>query len=221
VWEDGVKTASVRYSGGSKFCAGDPTLVNCNRWMMEVQKSPMEIVLFGNELWQQFPVNAYGGIEASVETMAWGLHHLGIPFWVVTPGRGESRASLPHYPFSVLETQVAPNGQGGMVGEYVEQSLKIMRERKDAVGSTPHHQSNTSYPHKLAPPLIAWGQSDWSQAFSQGALVAVSTHHDGGGPVANWDRHLPNVGHRFLSVDQRKRWLTPENVSALLLFAFA
>lgn len=194
-------------SGGVVHCLGDPSLKHCHRWLTEViPKRPMDVVLFGNELWQQFPLNAYGGIEASVETMAWALHHLKIPFWVITPGRGEE--ATPKYPFSVLETKVAPNGRGGLVGDYTREALEIMQLRRDVKGT---HALVEGYPN-VSRPLIAWGQSDWSQIFSQEAVATITTHHDGGGPVKDWDRNIPSVGHRFLSVDQRKRWLTPENV---------
>ena len=211
-----VSAPSLSSGGGSgdgggaplvQHCLGDPALKHCHRWLTEViPNRPMDVVLFGNELWQQFPLNAYGGIEASVETMAWALHHLKIPFWVITPGRGEE--TTPKYPFSVLETKVAPNGRGGLVGDYTREALEIMRLRKDVKGA---YALVEGYPN-VSRPLIAWGQSDWSQIFSQEAVVTITTHHDGGGPVKDWDRNISSVGHRFLSVDQRKRWLTPENV---------
>jgi hypothetical protein len=220
--------ASARGGGGGgprvAPCYANPALVNCRRWLDEVLPlERIDIVLFGNELWGQFPLVGYGGIEASVETMAGAMHEMGLPFWVVTPKR--VTRPPPRYPFDVLETADNPSGAGGYVPRYVQEGLEILRARRNAAGdnvtlvddahgaSWRHRRSAPDAPG--APrPLVVWGQSDWSQAFAELALVEVTTHHDGGGPIAGWDRHLPNVGHRFLSKDQRSRWVAEHDVRA-------
>jgi len=185
----------------------------------------VDIVLVANELFQQFPLTGYGGIETSVENIASALYRMGIPFWVVTPGR----SVRPSYPFDVLETKIAPNGQGGHVNTFVEEALEVMSERRDKVGGTLTAVEAWHALHRSAPdgpggpalrPLIVWGQSDWSQSFSAAstAIATITSHHDGGGPggmthLANgrWDRHIKTVGHRFLSHDQRRQWIDPED----------
>jgi hypothetical protein len=194
-------------------------LVNCRRWLQDVlPRRRVDVVLFGNELRQQFPLNAYGGIEASVDTMAWTLHDMGIPFWVITPGRSTDGARTA-YPFDVLETEIAPNGRGGLVGPYVEQSLKILSERRDHLGVVPtlveyaHGNASSAADPMGGRNFVVWGQSDWSQAFTSGsrALAGITSHHDGGGPINGWDRGIPNVMHRFLSNDQRNKWVREES----------
>ena len=207
-------------AAGASPCLANPLLAHCRRWLTGVlPRQRLDIVLVGNELWQQFPLNSYGGIEASVETMAWGLHEMGVPFWVITPGRSAGGAP-PEYPFDVLETEAAPNGRGGMVGEYVGQAVRILGERVDRRGVAPARvelaHGNASSAQRSASGaqaarcVVVWGQSDWSQGLAGAAAAAVTTHHDGSGPVPGWDRALPNVAHRFLSVDQRSRWVNRE-----------
>ncbi len=205
-------------------CYANPALANCRRWLDEVLPSErIDIVLFGNELWGQFPLVGYGGIEASVETMAGALHEMGVPFWVVTPKRVTRPPPL--YPYDVMETSDNPSGAGGYVPRYVAEGLAILRARGNAGGDNvtlvdgahgAHWRRRRSAPDAPgAPrPLVVWGQSDWSQSFAEAALVEITTHHDGGGPIAGWDRRLPNVGHRFLSKDQRSRWVAEGDVRA-------
>ncbi len=45
------------------------------------------IALVQNSALASFPVDAYGGAERAVEVLAWELHRLGVPFFVVIPRR--------------------------------------------------------------------------------------------------------------------------------------
>jgi hypothetical protein len=221
---DNARGGSGGGGGGGRLppCYTNPALVNCRRWLDEVlPQERIDIVLFGNELWGQFPLGGYGGIEASVETMAGAMQEMGLPFWVVTPKR--VTRPPPRYPFDVLETSHNPNGAGGYVPRYVVEGLNILRMRSNAGGDnvtlvdrahTAPWRHSRSAPDELGEPrpLVVWGQSDWSQGFAELALVEITTHHDGGGPIGGWDRHLPNVGHRFLSKDQRSRWVSENDV---------
>lgn len=193
----GTRAGRIKSSSNftAKFCSENPRLKACKRWHLdpEVHLLNLEICLVGNELYQQFPLIGYGGIETSVENIAWALHRMGIPFFVVTPGRTDP----PPYPFPVYETAIAPNGRGGMVAQFVEQSRSLMEQRMG--------ESNK--------PIAIWGQSVWSQDFADLAVLEITSHHDGGGPISNWDRKIGNVRHRFLSYDQRSYWIKPEEVS--------
>ena len=207
-------------------CYENPLLSACREWRDGLLTGKrVDIVLVANELYQQFPLTGYGGIETSVENIASALHRMGIPFWVVTPGRSQR----PRYPFDVLETRVAPNGRGGQAETFVEQTLALVRAREDATGANlslvdAWHRALRSAPDgpggPAARPLVVWGQSDWSQSFAAVGAVTITSHHDGGGPVGplccgKWDRHLPSVGHRFLSHDQRNQWIKPDDVHNL------
>ena len=207
-------------------CYDNPQLSACRTWRDGLLSGMrVDIVLVANELYQQFPLTGYGGIETSVENIASALHRMGIPFWVVTPGR----AARPPYPYDVLETTLAPNGQGGQAEEFVAQALALVRSRRDATGANLSqvegwHRALRSAPDgpggPAARPLVVWGQSDWSQAFAAAGVVTITSHHDGGGPVGplccgKWDRHLPSVGHRFLSHDQRNQWIAPSDAHNL------
>lgn len=204
-------------------CYENPLLSACREWRDGLLTGKrVDIVLVANELYQQFPLTGYGGIETSVENIASALHRMGVPFWVVTPGRSQR----PRYPFDVLETRVAPNGKGGLAEVFVEETVALVRARRDGVGGNlslveDWHRALRSAPDgpggPSARPLVVWGQSDWSQSFSGVAAVTITSHHDGGGPVGplccgKWDRHIPSVGHRFLSHDQRNQWIKPEDI---------
>jgi glycosyltransferase involved in cell wall biosynthesis len=186
-----------------------------------LRRRRVDLVLVGNELHQQFPLKGYGGIETSVENIASALHRMGIPFWVVTPGR----STRPEYPFDVLETQLASNGRHGHANTFVEEALDLMKNRKDLTGAALPTVDRWHTALKSAPdgpggarerPLVIWGQSDWSQSFADLSVVTITSHHDGGGPVGHlsggrWDRHIKHVGHRFLSHDQRNQWVLPDD----------
>lgn len=207
-------------------CFDDPRLWACRAWLTETLPSRrVDIVLVGNELWQQFPLMGYGGIETTVEATAWAMHRMRIPFWVLTPGRGAMRQEgaeqmlhLLDYPFDVLETPLGPNGRGGLTREFCKQGIEVATARADIVGG---NLSRVDVAHELvgsarasAPPapreLVVWGQSDWSQGFSEipGAIATIASHHDGNGAISGWDRQLPCVGHRFLCNNQRRQWIS-------------
>ena len=203
----------ARRSNPTGECSQNPLLVGCRAWRdVVLARERIDIVLVANELFQQFPLTGYGGIETSVENIAAALFRLGIPFWVVTPGRSPP---IPEYPFDVLETASAANGRGGFVDSFVRDARAIMAARASSqngplrllekahalVGSAPDvHGRNRS--------IVVWGQSEWSQRFADLSRATITSHHDGGGPQSDhWDNMFVNVGHRFLSFNQRERWV--------------
>jgi glycosyltransferase involved in cell wall biosynthesis len=210
----------------------------CWEWKTaaDVSALNLEVVLVGNELYQQLPTTGYGGIETSVDNLAQALHAMGIPFFAIVPGRREKY----ELPFTVLETEVAPNGKQGQVETYVEQVREILRAElaKPAARRTPPSTTTTTTasssstastaaaaaaPQTAAPHrgdttrrFVIWGQSMWSQAFSEFAAAEIVSHHDGGGPKRwwKWNEGRANVRHRFLSQDQMAQWVDPSDKDA-------
>lgn len=218
-----VKKLKSGVGGGAAFkktglCYDNPLLKGCRHWLDTVlPRTRYDIVLISNELYPTFPLKGYGGIETAVEILADALNRMGIPFWVVCP----ARTARPVYPFDVLEAYDSANGRSHMVGTFVWQASDILRLRIDNVGARPTiidalHDRVGSAPvpmQQVNRSLVVWGQSEWSQNFAQLSDVTITAHHDGGGPLKGWDWHLPNVGHRFLSHDQRDQWVLPTDVS--------
>jgi hypothetical protein len=177
----------------------------CWRWRHSRAFRALRPVLYvvGNELYQQLPTVGYGGIEASVDTLAGAMASMGLAFTAIVPSRrlGPGDASLP---FRVLETDFVATGRGGGVGAFVNDVKGILEREVEADAEADAVAAVARRPH------IAWGQSDWSQNFAGLVDVQITSHHDGGGPQRpDWDFRLPNVVHRFLSVDQRSRWTRP------------
>jgi len=184
--------AAVREDDEDEWCG--PHLASCWAWKHghELQTLAPVIALVGNEAYQQLPTVGYGGIETSVDNTARALHQLGLDFFAVVP-----RVTIPAaepFPFRVVET---PNFvAGGNKWGYVAGVRAILAQEAEQLGR----------------PLIVWGQSDWSQDFSDAGLVAITSHHDGAGPPnPNWNRNMRTVRHRFLCRDQQSRWMRPED----------
>ncbi len=200
------------------LCYENDLLEGCRNWLDRIlARERFDLVLVANELYPTFPLKGYGGIETAVEILANALSRMNIPFWVIAPGR----VSRPEYPFDVMEALDSSNGRPHMVGTFVNQAIDIIRWRADYVGAKLTLIEKLHEKVGSAPPppneknrtLVIWGQSEWSQEFAPFSAVTVTAHHDGGGPLKGWDRRLENVGHRFLSHDQRDQWVNPDDVS--------
>ena len=178
-----------------------PHLAACWAWKHDraLQALAPVIVLVGNEAVQQLPTVGYGGIETSVDNTARALHQLGVDFFAVVP-RITQPAAEP-LPFRVLETPNFAAQSGRDKWAFVAEVKGVLAREMEESGR----------------PLVIWGQSDWSQDFSEAGLVAITSHHDGGGPPnPSWNRNMPSVRHRFLCRDQQSRWMQPgEPVAAL------
>lgn len=195
----------------------------CWEWKTNpyIRALSVEIVLVGNELYQQLPTVGYGGIETSVDNLASALHFMGIPFWAIVPKRRE----LYSMPFRVRETEMAANGKGGLVDTYVQQVNDILIDEQtkgDPIfGPVPDRAMNCIDMKKLTinelprRTFALWGQSMWSQHFAKNSAIDIVSHHDGGGPTklnnGVWNWGYPNVRHRFLSYDQMSRWVVPNS----------
>ena len=71
----------------------------------------------------QFPNTGYGGIEISVERLAWALHSLHVPFVVIVPvptaptaQTKETARSRDDFPFEILEVEAASESDAAGFG---------------------------------------------------------------------------------------------------------
>jgi hypothetical protein len=182
----------VREDDELEWCG--PHLASCWAWKHDrsLRKLAPVIVLVGNEAYQQLPTVGYGGIETSVDNTAHALHQLGVDFFAVVP-RVTQPAAEP-YPFRIVETTGFVVRSGRDKWAYVAEVRAVLAREAEVLGR----------------PLVIWGQSFWSQDFSEAGIVAIASHHDGGGPPdAQWNRNMPTVRHRFLCHDQQSRWMQP------------
>ena len=196
----------------------------CWEWKTNpyIRALSVEIVLIGNELYQQLPTVGYGGIETSVDNLASALYGMGIPFWAIVPKRKEEY----NMPFRVRETAMSANGKGGLVGTYVNEVNEILHDEQikgvPIFGTVPERAIKSIDLNKLSitsPELLprrtfaVWGQSMWSQHFAENSAIDIVSHHDGGDPRklnnGKWNWGHKNVRHRFLSYDQMSRWVVP------------
>jgi glycosyltransferase involved in cell wall biosynthesis len=149
----------------------------------------MKIALVGNDYLQQFPLMAYGGIEASVEAIADGLFHAGCDFTVITP----SRTAAPNieYPFEVIETPATPTSMGShKLMDYIDGAAEILRMLK---------------------PEIVWAQSFWGAYLADKiGLPCIATIHDWGTPTVGWFLESARIRYRFVSAFQRDQWATTQ-----------
>jgi glycosyltransferase involved in cell wall biosynthesis len=144
----------------------------------------MRIALVGNDFLPQFPLRSYGGIEASVESLALALHKSGRDFCCIVPRRA-ARGSADA--FEILETPCAPTSQSGRpAAEFASQAAAILRRR---------------------PADVVWSQGHWSLAplLAVGVPV-IASFHDSGPKQPGWMIDHPGVRYRFLSRFQRQCW---------------
>ena len=115
----------------------------------------MRIALIGSRDVQQFPTIAYGGIEACVENLAWGLHNSNNEFVCVVP----KRKILQNYPFEIIESDVPPiSGPESNVWPFAQSLPSIVK--------------------RLNPDVI-WSQSFWSaETLKDLDIPIICTFHD-------------------------------------------
>lgn len=140
----------------------------------------IKILLVGNNYKQQFPLIGYGGIEAHVEAMADGLERVGAQFRVIVPRIVENRRN---YTFPVLETP-SPSGNKNIFVREVRNIVKDLHPQPD----------------------IIWSVSDWSaNVLHDLGIPMIVCNEDSGGGIRL--RSYPNVLYRFLTHNQRRRWM--------------
>jgi glycosyltransferase involved in cell wall biosynthesis len=145
----------------------------------------LRIALVGNDFLPQFPLRSYGGIEASVESLAWALHKGGHDFLCIVPRRG-AQTSAPDA-FEILETAHEPGSLSGRpAADFARQAAEILERRPADVVLSQSHWS--------VPPLLALG------------VPVIATFHDSGPKQPGWMIDHPGVRYRFLSRFQREAW---------------
>lgn len=164
----------------------------------------MRIALIGNDFYPQFPLRGYGGIESSVETLAWGLHRAGQEFFCVVPSGHEASASLerePAYPFQIVRTPARATAfTGGTSEPFMHDALDILRTEK---------------------PDVIWSQSDWSaEPLSTLDVPVIVTIQDSG--PGDPDRLIehPAIAYRFISRDQYRNWVREDRHRARAFMAY-
>jgi len=156
----------------------------------------MRIALLANDLYPQFPLRGYGGIESSVETLAWGLHRAGHDFFCVVPSGGRaaetSDRSSP-YPFRIVRTRArATLLSRGSPEPFINEALDVLRDEK---------------------PDAVWAQSCWSAGpLSTLDVPAIVTVQDSGpGKPDQLIRHT-GIVYRFISRYQYCQWVREDSV---------
>lgn len=148
----------------------------------------MRVCLLGNDYTQQFPLVGYGGIEACVENLAYGLSkYKDIDLTVVIP----KRQVINNYdatPFKLVETEAIPTALSGhSPNTFCLQAKKIIKDIK---------------------PDIIWSQSNWSADILQDLNIPIiCTFHDSCPKQTNWIKKSANIRYRFLSLFQYHNWI--------------
>lgn len=147
----------------------------------------MKIALIGGRDNQQFPTLSYGGIEACVENLAWGLYRNKRDFVCITP----KRERVEEYPFEIIESNVPPMpGPESNVWPFAFSLPEIIRSVK---------------------PDVIWSQSFWSAEVLDGlGIPIICTFHDfvpDHETRNRWYRYRKNTWYRFISRFQFNQWV--------------
>lgn len=151
----------------------------------------MKLCLIGNDYTQQFPLVGYGGIEACVENLAYGLtKYPEINLFVIVPKRQDIDPNI-SMPFELLETEEIPTSLSGRSpAVFALQAKKIVSQIQ---------------------PDIIWSQSNWSADILQDLNIPlICTFHDSCNKQNNWIKPFVNIRYRFLSMFQYNNWVTEE-----------
>jgi glycosyltransferase involved in cell wall biosynthesis len=151
----------------------------------------MKLCLIGNDYTQQFPLVGYGGIEACVENLAYGLtKYPEIELFIIVPKRQDIDPNT-SIPFELLETEEIPTSLSRRSPEtFALQVKKIVSQVQ---------------------PDIIWSQSNWSADILQDLNIPlICTFHDSCNKQNNWIKSFANIRYRFLSMFQYNNWITEE-----------
>jgi len=149
----------------------------------------MRIALIGSRDCQQFPTISYGGIEACVENLAWGLHRAHKDFVCIIPRRKVAR----EYPFEIVESEIPPlPGPEENVWPFAKSLPEIIKRVK---------------------PDIIWSQSFWSaETLKPLGIPIICTFHDfvpDHRRKFDWFSFRENTWYRFVSLFQLRQWVDP------------
>ena len=153
----------------------------------------MRIALIGNEYQQQFPLISYGGIEASVEHLAWGLHKARADFFCIVPAREKNHQGelSQNYPFEIVEAPFVPSSRSGRPPvQFAQCAHEILKVKKAD---------------------IIWSQSHWSvPPLLDLNTPIICTFSDSCPRQEGWMINHPNVFYRFISKFQYRLWVREE-----------
>ena len=162
----------------------------------------MRIALIGNDMYPQFPLRGYGGIESSVETLAWGLHRAGRDFFCVVPSSGADAATgPPSCPFEVRRTRARATVLSRTSPEaFATEARRILGDEK---------------------PDAIWAQSLWSvEPFAPLDIPTIVTIQDSGpGEPERLGQH-PSVAYRFISGYQYRNWVRDDALRCRSFMAY-
>ena len=149
----------------------------------------MRIALIGSRDFQQFPTISYGGIEACVENLAWGLHNTHQDFVCIIP----KRTVINDYPFNIIESDVPPlSGPEKNVWPFAQSLPAIIKDVK---------------------PDVIWSQNFWSaETLKSLGIPIICTFHDfvpGFKKKNDWFAFRENTWYRFVSKFQYDQWVDP------------
>jgi hypothetical protein len=105
----------------------------------------------------QFPCVGYGGVEISVESLAWAMHRAGLIFFVVVPPRQHKNS----YPFKVIEAGPADSTGGSGISAFIGAAKQVIRSEQAKGGVD-----------------AIWAQSHWSLQLAELGIQLVVTFHD-------------------------------------------
>jgi hypothetical protein len=137
----------------------------------------VKIAIVGNYGLQQFPLLSVGGVEAAVESLAWGMHRAGADFLCVVPRRGPRflpfvrRDRRADYPFEIVETRHGPVGPSRRrAGVISQEAARILASEK---------------------PDVIWCQGHWSYpAFLDLGVPIISSFQDSHEKRPGWMMRL-------------------------------
>lgn len=162
----------------------------------------MRIALIGNDMYPQFPLRGYGGIESSVETLAWGLHRDGRDFFCVVPSGGvDASSARSSYPFEILRTRARASVLSRSAPEsFATEAREIVRgERPDAI----------------------WAQSLWSaRLLSTLDIPTIITIQDSGPGEPENLLERPSIAYRFISWYQYRNWVRADALRRRAFMAY-
>jgi glycosyltransferase involved in cell wall biosynthesis len=157
----------------------------------------VKIAIVGNYGLQQFPLLSVGGVEAAVESLAWGMHRAGADFLCVVPRRGPRflpfvrRDRRADYPFEIVETRHGPVGPSRRrAGVISQEAARILASEK---------------------PDVIWCQGHWSYpAFLDLGVPIISSFQDSHEKRPGWMMRHDNLFFRFVSRYQYDLWVVED-----------
>ncbi|NJO61266.1 MAG: glycosyltransferase [Richelia sp. RM2_1_2] len=149
----------------------------------------MKICLVGGNSVQEFPVINYGGVESSVENLAWGFYNHNLDFFVITSNRKKKS----DFPFEVRENGHEPlSFTNETQPEYYSGTRKVLDDLPQ--NETPDVIFCQS--HEAAKSLLGYRNS-----------LIIATFQDSCPKQPGWMDKNERLFFRFLSKAQFNNWV--------------